>query len=190
MKKTGKFLSILVLVTGLSVSAKAALVDMHDGTIYDTETQLSWLKDAGSGGRITWDQAVAWASGLNGGRGFAGLIGWRLPQSDPTCGGDGFQYNCINSEMGHLYYTVFGAKLYEAGQKVDALKNAGPFTNLKGFYYWTGQASLYWDGKPNFACTFAWDNGDQSPRLKEQPACAWAVRYGTRSHAQLKAGAY
>jgi len=31
MKKVGILLSVLVMVIGLSVSAQAALVDMHDG---------------------------------------------------------------------------------------------------------------------------------------------------------------
>jgi len=48
-------------------------VDMNNGTIYDTSTQLSWLKNANTAGTMTWNQAVAWAASLNAGSGFAGL---------------------------------------------------------------------------------------------------------------------
>jgi hypothetical protein len=46
MKKVMIFVSILLLVIGFAVSTKAALVDMGDGTIYDTDTRVRWLKDA------------------------------------------------------------------------------------------------------------------------------------------------
>lgn len=45
-KKLCILLTVLLIVMGLAGSAHAELVDMHDGTIYDTDTQLSWLKDA------------------------------------------------------------------------------------------------------------------------------------------------
>jgi hypothetical protein len=122
MKRIGILLSVLIMVLGLSVSVQATLVDMNDGTIYDTDTQLSWLKNANTAGLMTWDQAVAWAASLNAGSGFAGLTGWRLPNADPNCGS---AYNCTTSEMGRLYYTALGNAA--GGQ----LTNTGPFTNLQ-----------------------------------------------------------
>jgi hypothetical protein len=38
MKKTCALLTTWVMIIGLSIRAKAALVDMYDGTIYDTDT--------------------------------------------------------------------------------------------------------------------------------------------------------
>lgn len=184
MKRVPILLSVLAMtVVGLSVPAHAQLVDMHDGTIYDTETQLSWQKDAGAAGKKSWDQAIAWAACLNDGSGFAGLTGWRLPNADAVCG---FNDNCTNSEMGHLFYTELGNKTIVIDEPGDALKNTGPFTNVQHFYYWSGQASLYWDRKPNFAWTFAFDSGNQGPRIKDQAAYAWAVRPGARSQSLQK----
>jgi len=45
MKRLSVLLGVLLMVIGLALSSNAALVDMNDGTIYDTDTQLSWLKD-------------------------------------------------------------------------------------------------------------------------------------------------
>jgi hypothetical protein len=36
---------LLILILGLSHPVGAALTDMQDGTIYDTDLQLTWLKD-------------------------------------------------------------------------------------------------------------------------------------------------
>jgi hypothetical protein len=186
MKKMGILVSVLVMVIGLSVSAHATLVDMNDGTIYDTDTQLSWLKDAkysqtsgyDADGQMTWADANTWAASLNAGSGFAGFTNWRLPttaQPDTTCstqsGGDSYGWNCTNSEMGHLYYTELGNA---AG---GPLTNTGPFTNV--------QASLYWSGteyapNPSNAWVFHFTNGHQVNLNKADFLFAWAVRPGVR----------
>ncbi len=129
-KWMGVFLTVLIMVVGLCVSVQAELVDMGDGTIYDTDAQLSWLKDVNTT-KMTWDQAAAWAAGLNGGGGFAGLTGWRLPASD-TCE----NYNCVNSEMGHLYYIELG------NAATGPLVNTGPFTNMQA----DALVNVYWPG--------------------------------------------
>lgn len=172
LKRTILSLSVLLMVIGLAVSAQAALVDMNDGTIYDTDTQLSWLKNAKMSGLMTWDQAVAWAASLNSGSGFAGLTGWRLPNAVPSCG---INYNCTNSEMGHLYYTELGNP---AGSMTP---NIGPFTNVDYTYYsWLGT-----EYAPD--TTQAWDfqfSGFQATLLKDGSDgsnCAWAVRPGART---------
>jgi len=173
MKRMATLLSVFVMVIGLSASAYGALVDMHDGTIYDADTQLSWLKDAGAGGLKTWEQAVAWAASLNIGGGFAGLTGWRLPNADPACG---MAANCTHGEMGHLYY----AELKNAAG--GALTNTGPFINL--------QANLYWSGtefasSPDLAWLFYFHGGYQYAYRKVNDFYAWAVRPGARSQSTL-----
>ncbi len=66
----------------------------------DTDFDITWLRDANlSGATMDWNAAVAWAEGDS----FGGYSDWRLPTSD-TC--DGF--NCIGSEMGHLWYVELG----------------------------------------------------------------------------------
>jgi Protein of unknown function (DUF1566) len=173
-KKFSVSLSILTMVIGLSVSTHAALIDMHDGTIYDTDTQLSWLKDAGVGGKKTWNEAIAWAVNLNAGSGFAGLKGWRLPNDDSTCGSD---INCINSEMGHLYYT----ELKNEGDKfVNMLTNTYPFTNVQSDGYWSCTKSDV--SQPDLAWGFDFSGGAQIDYPRSEMNYAWAVCPGARSH--------
>ncbi len=168
MKRVCFLLSVLVMVFGLAVSAHGALVDMGDGTIHDTDTQLSWLKNANTAGAMTWSSAVAWAASLNNAGGFAGLTGWRLPNADPVCG---LSYNCINSEMGHLYYTELGNV---AG---GPLTNSGPFTNVQTYFYWSGTE---YAPDTAYAWISAFSDGIQSYTGKVNPAYAWAVRPGAR----------
>lgn len=186
MKKVGILLGVLIIVLGLSVSVKATLVDMNDGTIYDTATQLSWLKNANTAGLpMTWDQAVAWAATLNTGNGFAGLKGWRLPtttQPDATCldqgtpsgsfPSQGHGQSCTGSEMGYLYYVSLGNV---AG---GLLTNAGPFMGIQANDYWSGS-----EYAPNTvsAWFFFFFNGFQNNNKKENYYYAWAVRPGERS---------
>ena len=157
----------------LYMPAKAALVDMRDGTIYDTDTQLSWLKDAGAGGRKTWTEAMAWAADLNAGSGFAGLKGWRLPKDDSICGSD---INCINSEMGHLYFT----ELKNEGAKFSKmLTYTDPFTNVEPDGYWSCTPD---DAQhPDLAWGFDFSGGAQIDYPRSKTNYAWAVRYGARS---------
>ena len=198
MKRLFILLSILVMVIGLAVSAQATLVDMHDGTIYDTDTQLSWLQNANTAGTtMTWSQANAWAASLNSGSGFAGLTGWRLPtttQPDASCGSQydpdgaggipsqGYGYNCSLSEMARLFYISLGNKGYcdasgNCPQAGYGLTNTGPFTNMQ---------DLYWSGTeyaPNPADAWPFDffYGSQNYNYKDDSFYAWAVRPGARS---------
>jgi cysteine-rich repeat protein len=161
------------------------LVDMNDGTVYDKDTQLSWLKDANTAGTVmNWAQANTWASSLNAGNGFAGLSGWRLPttaQPDGSCSdhfdpGGGFPiqghaYNCANNEMSHLYYAL-GNTAY------GPLTKTGPFTNLQPDGYWSGT-----EYAPNtvYAWNFYFDIGYQGNNYKDANFYASAVRPGARS---------
>jgi len=185
MKKVGMLLSALIMVLGLSVPVQAELVDMNDGTIYDTATQLSWLKNANMAGMMTWSQAVAWVATLNTGNGFAGLKGWRLPattQPDTTCldqatpGGSfplqGHGQDCTGSEMGYLYYVSLGNV---AGNPWIA---AGPFTNIRNNFYWSG--TEYAPGTTH-AWSFIFRNGFQYHSSKTYSYFVWPVRPGART---------
>ena len=170
---------VLAVVIGLSIPAYAKLVDMRDGTVYDTDTQLSWLKDAGAGGEKTWDEAVAWAASLNEKGGFAGLTGWRLPAADPACG----DYNsCATGEMGHLYYAELGNASHGNFDNNDAPVKTGPFANLE-----TSAYKEYWLGAEAASnCSgCAWSYNFYFPAAratyKTNRNFAWAVRSGARS---------
>ena len=181
MKKVSIFLSVLVIVVGMCVSTHAALVDMHDGTIYDTTTQLSWLKNANQAGTyMTWTQAVAWAASLNSGGGYAGFTNWRLPataEPDATCTvKKGFYlFGCTGSEMGYLYYTSLG-------NAAGSLTHTEPFTNIQTGWYWS--STVY---APNPSETwyfyFAGGGQDHMRTNKSTFLYAWAVRPGARSTA-------
>ena len=170
MKRLSVLLGVLLMVIGLALSSNAALVDMNDGTIYDTDTQLSWLKDVNyamtsgydADGRMTWAASVAWAASLNDSGGFAGLTGWRLPNADLSCYG----YNCINSEMGHLYYAELGST---AG---GPLNNTGPFTNLQENFYWSRTP---YSPTPGHALYLGFMNGSQGGGEMASSTFAWAV---------------
>jgi len=122
MKKILCLLSALVLVIGLHIFPRAELIDMGDETIYDTDLQITWLKDAGMVGVKNWNDAREWADNLV----FAGIDNWRLPiVTDQTYG-----YNITGSEMGYLYYISLG-------NPAGTLINTGPFINLYG-PFWSG----------------------------------------------------
>ena len=63
--------------------ANALLYDRGGGLIYDSDQNITWLQDANyaktsgydSDGRMTWDNAVAWANQLE----YQGYKDWRLP---------------------------------------------------------------------------------------------------------------
>jgi len=179
MKAMTGFSCLLALAIGLSIPAHAKLVDMHDGTVYDTDTQLSWLKDAGAGGEKTWDEAIAWATSLNEKGGFAGLTGWRLPAADPACG----DYDsCATGEMGHLYFAELGNASHGNFDNNDASVKTGPFTRFE-----TSPYKEYWLGSEaagNCAgCAWSYNFYFPAARAtyKSNRNFAWAVRSGARS---------
>lgn len=142
-----------VLVFGLSFSVNATIIDRGNGLIYDDDLDITWLADANyamtSGfdgdGRMSWSTASNWVSSLT----YGGYDDWRLPSVptyDPDCyrqdGNVSWGYNCINSEMGHLYYVELGNLAYvDINNNVQVgwgLTNTSYFENLQTERYWTG----------------------------------------------------
>ncbi len=97
--------------------------------VYDTDLNITWLRDWNyaqttghdADGRMSWGDALAWASGLNVGN----FSGWRLPIADTICGND----SCIDSELGHVVFTELG--------NMAGLANTAPFENMDSNFYWT-----------------------------------------------------
>ena len=157
-----------VLVAG---AAQAALEDRDlDGdtvvdAFYDTDLDITWLRNANVNGVMRWDVAVSWAADFS----FAGYEDWRLPTSD-TC----TDYNCTGSEMGHLWYVELG------NSAPGPMTNSGDFQNLyaapPGEYpygYWSSTES----GASN-AMFFRMSNGSQLGQSKDDGAYAMAVTNG------------
>ena len=138
--------------------------------VYDTGFNITWLANANLYGSTQhWDQATAWVANLN----IGGFTGWRLPNADPACG---TIYNCINSELGHLYYTELGVT-----QGNPITSSTSPylalFTNVQSANYWSG--TTYATDITN-AWAFSSGDGEQFNWYKGNINLfiAWAVRSG------------
>jgi hypothetical protein len=144
-------------------AAQAALQDRDlngDAVVdafYDTDLDITWLRNANVNGQMNWDSAVAWADGFS----FAGYDDWRLPASDECSG-----FNCTGSEMGHLWYI-------ELGNVAHSLTNTGNFQNLQASYYWSGT-----ENTSVAAWNFGVINGAQQAINKVVVSYAMAVRPG------------
>ena len=179
--------------------AQAALLDRGGGLIYDSDLNITWLKDANyaatqfaassgaqgdADGLMNWSAANAWAAGLT----YGGYSDWRLPttlQPDASCGSSfdagapygvqSYGYNCTGSELGHLFYTELGGT---AGSSI--LASGDPdlalFQNIQSNVYWSGTA--YAPDPAIYAWYFLTDLGFQSFYNQGIEFYAWAVRPG------------
>jgi len=198
-----KRVSVILTLALLSASAEAALVDRGGGLIYDSDRNITWLSNANYGagssfddgfsnsdGAMSWQNAVAWAADLSYYDSVRDVTytDWRLPttpQPDANCsqqeGGGQFSAgtNCLNSELGHMYYTELGggisANLLDPATIADSSDPDLPlFTNIQSDGYWSGT---------EFDATFAWVlnfgfNGAQAADQKVLGYYGWAVRDG------------
>jgi hypothetical protein len=151
--------------------------------VYDDVLDLCWLQDVSTSGERTWDDAVAWAEGLE----FGDYDDWRLarmsdqqsiaPQEVVDCAGVTRQ-DCIDSgnELGYMFYynltppgdtppTDFGT---------DLSGDQGPFTGISAGI-WSGTEN---SANSQSAWWFVFVNGDNSPGGKAGGFNAWAVRDG------------
>jgi hypothetical protein len=175
------FLSAIFLFFGFLGIANATLIPMEDGTIYDTDTQLTWLQDVGMGGYRIWTDpinrtgAVEWAEDLV----FAGFDDWRLPATVPHPDWYIDIYNRTDSDMGHLYYIELGNAPGLGGEAPPL--NAGPFMNLYQTAYWSSG-----DGAPSKAAwAFNFSGGGIGMGNIEMTLGAWALREGHRDVAPV-----
>ncbi|MEI7869240.1 MAG: DUF1566 domain-containing protein [Candidatus Methylumidiphilus sp.] len=169
MKALLKPLTPLVLLAGMGLvsTAEASLISRLGGlAVYDTDRNITWLANANANGQMTWATANSWAAGLN----IGGYTGWRLPTADPTCGAN---YNCTNSELGHLYYTEGG--LTQGQNITSSAYLAQFFTNMQNNSYWSGTEFA---PNPNWAWFLETYNGYQNDDVKSTSLYAWAVHSG------------
>jgi hypothetical protein len=157
MKKvTIVFITVFNLFACISL-ANAALHDRGAGLIYDDALDITWLQNANYfGNTMTWDNAVNWADNLV----FQNYSDWRLPSTGASCTGS----DCMDSEMGHLFYN----------EGVTSL-NPGLFTDVKPSMYWSSTEDPV---DALNAWRFSFKYGTQDVSLKTATRYAWAVRDG------------
>lgn len=174
--------------------------------LYDDVLNITWLQDANyaktSGhdedGRMSWNDANAWASSLA----YGGYSDWRLAAVAPENGVSwnmaishdgskdrGYNISSANNELAYMFYTNLNLKspltkqgiyqgdwgIYGNGTQGGEL-DIGPVKNLQSYVYWleTQDPSYPDDGSFSFHTTYGYK--DTSPHFLE--FYAWAVRDG------------
>jgi hypothetical protein len=147
-----------------------------DSSIYDGFIQTF--------GGMTWPGALFFIDAMNAAN-YLGFDDWRLPATlhpdasctpavvPPTSTG----FDCAGSEMGHLFYSEFGAT---ANTSVDTTGNPAELAKFSNVLN-ASTGNLYWSSlelDPNFAWWFRFDNGSQGAASKNTPIGVWAVRDG------------
>ena len=199
-------------VSVLSTSANGALIERLGGlAYYDDVADLTWLADANyaqtsgydADGLMTWDQANAWAAGLNVG----GVDDWRLANTVDV-GNDGATYNTdahygvdwgfnitAHSELSNMFFNVLGnTSFYDTSGALTGctapdfcLTNTGPFSNLQSSYYWS--ATEYAPDTLT-AWSFRMLSGAQLNLNKANDNYAWAVQSGDVSAVPVPAAVW
>ncbi|SEN76449.1 PEP-CTERM sorting domain-containing protein [Nitrosomonas marina] len=178
---TLKVLCAIVFLFSFVSASNAALIARGFDMVYITDLDITILSSANAGagssfddgfnhtdGRMTWDNANAWAASLD----VRGVTGWRLPTALNADGsGPCIGYSCI-SELGYLFYNELGGtaggSIHSSGDPDLSL-----FSFIQNGNYWTGTedtASAAW----SFFFTF----GYQDVSFKTNEQFAWAVYDG------------
>ena len=183
MKKIGTTLVCTALVNFAQANPAPELeardLDKNGITdaFYDRALNITWLRDAGAGGRVDWFTADRWVANLT----FGNYSDWRLPilsMPDVTCsiqlplaGGyptQSYGFGCLGSEIGHLWYEVLRNS---AGSTTS---NTGDFQNW-GNNYWFGTESIHTSG---YAWYFGMSDGGVFGNYKANSMYTFAVRTG------------
>jgi hypothetical protein len=151
--RSSRFIQALLLaILGLSSGAQAALVDRGGGLIYDNSRDITWISPnqtsvyANAPISPGWAAANDWANQVV----YAGFDDWRLPSTvypDATCevAANAIGANCTGSELGHLFYEVFG------GTALQPLPASANLTLLP-----VNSLAPYWSSTPSATAGFAY----------------------------------
>ena len=172
---------------GAALPASAALVVQSNGTVYDSDRNIYWLQNANlaatntfgisgiipppiNAGMMYFATAQSWIAALNAAK-YLGFSDWRLPttqQPDPTCSSQApnappigtlsYGLGCAGGELGHLFYSEFGAladKNLSSGKASETAK----FSNLQNFSYWSSTENA---ASPGSYWAFDFNVGAQS----------------------------
>jgi hypothetical protein len=156
---------------GVMWSAVTRFTDNHDGTMTDSLTGLTWLKDAGCLGSDVWSRALTavneLASGICGLTDHSAAGDWRLPN-----------INELES-------------LIDTSAANPAISAANPFANVSGGIYWSSTSYYGGAGGSDKAWTLRLSDGrymnDTTSNVKASATNAiWAVKAaGTSGAVQL-----
>jgi hypothetical protein len=117
--------------------------------VQDAGTGLSYVRDAGKGGKMGWQAAMNMAKQFN----YAGFSDWRLP---------------TKGELKSL--SMYGGEIPAAGLNNDV------FTNVQAECYWSSDIN---DTNKLFAWTINMSNGSlESKNMGEFSCSVWPVRSG------------
>lgn len=196
---------LLLLTLSWSSADAALLSRAGGLAYYDTDTNLTWVADANlaqtsgydADGLMSWTQAEGWIASLNAqnvGLGYLGTNDWRLPTvADTGTSGCNFAYagtdcgynvDLATGEMARMSYGTLGNTGYFntsgttsacPGTPPSCLTNAGPFSNLQDYSYWSSTASA---ANTSQAWFFRFYFGNQGTSNKTNEFFAWAVRPG------------
>lgn len=176
-----KLLASVLVTLAVLTTAEAALMardldgDTATDAFYDTDRNITWLRNANVNGLMDWAVANAWASSYS----FGGYDDWRLPiaiKPDAACmslssssATNAIGYNCTGSEMGHLWYVELGNTI--ASFAIDD----GEFLSFQLADYWSGTE---FSSNSSLAFHFSTADGSQRISSKERGLFAMAVRDG------------
>ena len=167
-KILGRLLAAICTAILLASSSHAALLgrdingnavagsDASSVFLYDTDRNITWLRDANVNGFMLWDAANTWANGYS----IGAFSDWRLPTMTTTgsnlcefsaAGGTNCGYNVdtTTGEIAHLWYDELPGNLAYCPPGGDpscvggpqpgwGLTNPGDFLNMQADYYWYG----------------------------------------------------
>lgn len=179
-----------MLVLCMAEISSADLVAQGDGTIYDTDLNISWLADANlvisnnfgvtpetDWGGMWWNTAKTWIDGMNTDN-YLGHSDWRLPNSDAACTGY-LNCNTTNNEMAHLFYTELGGQAFTSLATTHN-DNYLLFQNLDSRYWYFDAAGEFGD-----AYYFDFSSGNQGNSGNTSQYFALAVHSGPSSSVPL-----
>jgi hypothetical protein len=168
---------LLLAGMGFASAAQAALIPRTVGAdemVYDSDRNITWLKNANTNGLMNWTAATTWAANLV----YGGKDDWRLPTALNADGSGpcGPALRCTGSELGHLFYTELGATAGTSILTGNATELA-KFSNIQSSVHW------YWSGTeyapfPVLAWYFKTLGGEQNIGSKGDALYGWAVRSG------------
>ncbi len=175
----------LIFASGV---AQAALLDEHNGQLYDNVTNLVWLQDAnlaasntfgvsgigGDGaGSMSWSTANSWIAGMNTAS-YLGHSDWMLPTTFVSS--DRYNVTDQANQMSYMYYVNLGLTadtgvLGNANTRGQA--DIGLVKNLQNYSYWAGTT---YPTANAYAGAFYFQSGYNNFLNKTNVYNVWAVR--------------